>query len=317
MGRLVSVVLALLLAGCKPAQITLAVDPGFYPSAVAHDPVSGRFFVASYATGAIAMVRPDGSVVATVRPAAASHPVVQLAYQPRARRLWALTPQTVEVIELAALPVRRTVIAEAGASGRFADIVADGPARAFVLDAASGEIVAVDADQGSARLVARLPAPPERPAPLAEGALAVVPGGTALVAARAGGLWRVDLATGAVAPLALGAPLNDVSQLIVIASDATAHHVAALRGPANEIVTLRITPDVRRAMVDAGTRMRFDTPVHGTFDGAGVTVLLGRIRHHPSFGGDARPNLPPRLATYAPGAVPGDMRMAAGTELVR
>ena len=45
MGRLVSVVLALLLAGCKPAQITLAVDPGFYPSAVAHDPVSGRFFV--------------------------------------------------------------------------------------------------------------------------------------------------------------------------------------------------------------------------------------------------------------------------------
>jgi hypothetical protein len=29
-------------------------------------------------------------------------------------------------------------------------------------------------------------------------------------------------------------------------------------------------------------------------------VLLGRLRHHPTFCGDGRPNLPARLAAYAP-----------------
>ena len=49
------VVLALvLLAGCRPAQVTLALDPGFYPSAVAYDPINDRFFVGSHATGGIA-----------------------------------------------------------------------------------------------------------------------------------------------------------------------------------------------------------------------------------------------------------------------
>ena len=63
--RSLFVVLALVLvAGCRPAQVTLALDPGFYPSAVAYDPVNDRFFVGSHATGAIAIVRRDGHVAA-------------------------------------------------------------------------------------------------------------------------------------------------------------------------------------------------------------------------------------------------------------
>jgi hypothetical protein len=112
-----------------------------------------------------------------------------------------------------------------------------------------------------------------------------------------------------------------VSQLVVVASDATAHHVAAFRGRANEIVTLHLTPDARRAVVDAGTRMRFDTPLHGVFQGREVVVLLGRLRHHPSLGGDGRPNLPPRLATYFPGSASlprlAESRPASGPALVR
>ena len=308
-------VLALLaLAGCKPAQVTLGVPPGFYPSAVAHDPVNDRFFVASYATGAIAMVRLDGSMIATVRPESAPHPIVQLGYDARARRLWALTLDTVEVIELAALPVRRGVIARAEAGGRFADIAVVGGSSAFVL-AAGGAIVAVDAARGASRVLAQLPDGE------AEGSLALLPDRSALVVARAGGLWRVAVGTGTVERVALGAPLTDVSQLVVVASDATAHHVAAFRGRANEIVTLRLTPDARRAVVDAGTRMRFDTPLHGVFEGREVVVLLGRLRHHPSLGGDGRPNLPPRLATYFPGrASPPRLAgslPAAGPALVR
>jgi len=306
--------LALLaLAGCKPAQVTLSVPPGFYPSAVAHDPINDRFFVGSHATGGIAMVRRDGSMIGTVRLENAPHPIVQLGYDARARRLWALTPNTVEMIDLAALPVRRTVIARAEPGGRFADLAAAGGPLAFVLDAAGGAIIAVDTGRGTARVLARLPDGE------AEGSLALLPDRSALVVARAGGLWRVAVGTGTVERVALGAPLTDVSQLVVVASDGTAHHVAAFRGRANEIVTLYLTPDARRAVVDTGTRMRFDTPLHGVFEGREVVVLLGRLRHHPSLGGDGRPNLPPRLATYFPGGAspPRLAQSLPGPALVR
>jgi hypothetical protein len=295
--------LALLaLAGCKPAQVTLGVPPGFYPSAVAYDPVNDRFFVGSHATGAIAMVRRDGSLIGTVRPEGAPHPVAQLGYDARAQRLWALTPRTVEVIDLAASPARRGVIARPDAGGRFADIAVVAGSPAFVL-AAGGEIVSIDAARGASRVLAQIPGGE------GEGSLVLLPDRSALVVARAGGLWRVAVGAGTVERVALGAPLTDVSQLVVVASDATAHHVAAFRGRANEIVTLYVTPDARRAVVDAGTRMRFDTPLHGVFEGRDVVVLLGRLRHHPGLGGDGRPNLPPRLATYSPGR-PSPPRLA-------
>jgi hypothetical protein len=313
MRGLLLVLLLLALAGCRPAQVTLGVPPGFYPSAVAHDPVNDRFFVASYATGAIAMVRRDGSMIGTVRPESAPHPVVQLGYDARVQRLWALTPDVVEVTDLAALPVRRAVIARAGPGGPFADIAAGGGPLAFVLDTAGG-VAAVDAERGTARLLAQLPDGE------GEGSLMLLPDRSALVVARGGGLWRVEVGTGTVEWVGLDAPLTDVSQLVVVASDATAHHVAAFRGQANEIVTLHLAPDARRVMVDAGTRVRFDTPLHGAFDGRAVVVLLGRLRHHPNLGGDGRPNLPPRLATYVPGGNPprlAEALSAAAPALVR
>ena len=89
-----------ILAGCKPAEVTLALDPGFYPSAVAYDPINDRFFVGSHASGTVAIVRRDGHCRATVRPERAAHPIVQLAYEPRVRRLWVLTPDAVEVVDV-------------------------------------------------------------------------------------------------------------------------------------------------------------------------------------------------------------------------
>jgi len=217
----------------------------------------------------------------------------------------------VEVVDVAALPVRRTPIARAVPGGRLADIVADGSGRAYVLDAANGQVVAAEPGRRGLRAVASLPAAPVPEPSLAGGALVLLPGGSMLLAARGADLWRVDLATGAVEPVALAGGLTEVSQLLLLGSDGTAHHVAAFRGRANEIVTLRLAADGRRAIVDGGTRMRYDTPVHGAFDGREVVVLLGRLRHHPSFGGDGRPNLPPRLATYFAGGATGPRLAAA------
>jgi hypothetical protein len=304
MRSLFAVLALVVLAGCKPAQVTLELDPGFYPSAVAYDPVNDRFFVGSHATGAIAIVRRDGHAVASVRPERASHPVVQLAYEPKVRRLWALTSEAVEAVDTAALPVRRTVITGAAPGARFSDVVADGRGRVYVLDAVAGTILAVDSGRRTLRPVAQLPHGE------GDGALLALPDTATLIAARGGELWRVEPGSGRVERIALGAPLPDVSQLVLTGSDAVAYHVAAFRGRANEVVTLHVSTDARRAIADSGTRMRYDTPMHGAFDGREVVVLLGRIRHHPSFGGDGRPNLPPRLATYATGG-PARPRLAA------
>jgi hypothetical protein len=307
------------LAGCKPAQVALSVEPGFYPSAVAHDPADDRFFIASHATGEIAIVRRDGSRIGTVpaRGASTSTPALQLSYEPRARRLWTLAPEGVELIELAGAPARRSAIARPAPGGRFADLVADGEGRAFVLDAARREVTAVDARGGAARVVARLPSAPQdaRALPAGphcagteaydEGALALMPD-RSLLAAADGALWRIDLPTGAIDEVRLAAPLTNVSQLVPLGGNA----VAALRGRANEVITLRLARDARRAVVDAGTRARFDTPLRGVHDGRDLVLLLGRLRHHPDFCGDGRPNLPARLAAYAPGAAGDGLAIA-------
>jgi len=313
--RVALVLVPLILAGCKPADVTLALDPGFYPSAVAYDPINDRFFVGSHAGGTVAIVRRDGHVAASVRPKRAAHSIVQLGYDARSLRLWVLTPEAVGVVDIGALPVRRKVVAEVAPGGRFSDLATDGAGQAFVLDAAAGTVVAVEADRPRSRVVARLPAGE------ADGSLVLLPDAGTLIVARGGALWRVETRSGGVEPIALGAPLADVSQLVLVASDATAYHVAAFRGRANEIVTIHLSADARRALADAGTRMRYDAPFRGTFDGREVVVLLGRLRHHPSFGGDGRPNLPPRLASYFPGAATAprlaEALPAAGPALVR
>src|SRR5262245_11961921 len=259
--RVALVLVPLVLAGCKPADVTLTLDPGFYPSALAHDPINDRFFVGSHATGMVAIVRRDGHVAALVRPEHASHPVVQLGYDAMAWRLWVLTPQGIEVVDTGALPVRRTVVAELPPGGRFSDLTTDGGGRAFALDATAGAVVAVEASGPALRMVARLPSGD------GDGALMLLPDGATLVVARGGALWRVETRSGGVEPIALAAPLRDVSQLVLVASDASAHHVAAFRGRVNEIVTVHLSADARRAMTDTGARMRYDTPFQRTYDG--------------------------------------------------
>lgn len=291
------------LTGCQPAQVTLSVAPAFYPSAIAHDPAYDRYFVASYASGEIISVRRDGTRVATVRQPGT--PVLQVSYDRKSRRLWALTPHAVESIELLPAPPRRTPIAAGNASARYADLVSDSGERAYALDLAARAVVEIDAVRRSTRILARLPATGDADAPHcstapASAALLLLDDRATVLAAVDGRLWRIDRNRGEVEEIRLRAPLPDVSQLLLLDSNEASFRIAALRGRANEVVTIRLAHDARHAMIDAGTRVRYDTPLHGAFDGRQLVVLLGRLRHHPDFCGDGRPNLPARLAIYSP-----------------
>jgi hypothetical protein len=336
MHRSFPLLAAAMLAGCHPAEVTLSVDPGFFPSAVAYDPAQGRYFVGSYANGNVAILRNDGRRLATIRsPGATTPPIVQLAYDSNARRLWILTPRSIETIDVDLTPTRRTVVAASRDEGRYVDFVVDEMDRAIVLDRVNRAIVEVDARRNVARTLARLPfdemaapigvetaEPPCAGGPAGaseDGALMLLPDRATLIAANGGALWRIDRRSGAVERIQLGSAFPHVSQLVRFESDdaapaprSGAYHVAALRGRLNEVVTVHLTPDARRGLIDTTTRARFDTPLHGAFDGHQLVVLLGRLRHHPSFCGDGRPNLPARFATY-PYTVPvNGAKVAAG-----
>jgi len=124
--RAALVLVPLVLTGCKPADVALALDPGFFPSAVAYDPISDRFFIGSHATGTVAIVRRDGRVAAVVRPERAPYPVVQLGYEPRVQRLWVLTSEAIEAVDTGALPVRRTVVVLLGRLRHHPSLGGDG-----------------------------------------------------------------------------------------------------------------------------------------------------------------------------------------------
>jgi hypothetical protein len=322
MRRLIAVLAASAgLAGCEPEQVPLALDPGFYPSAIAHDRTHDRFFVASHGSGEIVSVRRDGVPAGTVRGPGAPKAIIQLAFDAKTRRLWVLTPGAVELIEPEAGPERRSVVATAPPGGRYVDLIIADLDRAFVLDAARREVFEVSRRATGEESVIRLPAADRTSATIAatagftcatpraldDGALAFTPDRSALIAALDGRLWRVDPGTGEVAEVRLDEPLPYVSQLVALDHN----RFTALRGLANEVVTLELARDGRSATVEGMTRARLDTPFQGAFDGERIVVLLGRLRHHPSLCGDGRPNLPPRLVAYAPSSAGGSSHMTA------
>lgn len=148
--------------------------------------------------------------------------------------------------------------------------------------------------------------------PAQDGAIAVLPGRSALLVALEGRLWRVSTADGSRAEIALGRPLTHVSQLIVIGAAGDGIRAIALRGYLNEIAALRLSPDGDRAEVADQHRVRLDTPLRAAFDGRVLHVLLSPVRHHPSRGGDGRPNVPGRIAQIEPAVLTGSTPRPGG-----
>lgn len=305
------------IAGCLPAQRAVPVGPGFYPAAIAHDAARGALLVASFATGRVVAIDPDGRTVATLRQGQPDRPVLRIAFDPVRRMLWSLLPDAVEIHDAAGARTRHVAL-PGGTGARLADLALDGDG-AYLLDAAGGRLLRIDA-RGVARLVAAIPSSTESAAagatargdapwlPGQEGAIAVLGTRGAVLVALDGKLWQVARMDGAIVEVALGRPLSHVSQLIAVADAEDGVRLVALRASQNEIAALWLSPDGRRAEVDDRSRMALDMPLGAAFDGRAVHVLLSPMRHHPSLGGDGRPNVPGRIARIEPEAL-GDGRV--------
>lgn len=306
--RLAVLAAALLGAGCLPVQQGVPLGPGFYPSAIAYDPATDTRLVASFASGAVVAIDRAGRPAATLRPGGAEGRQVQIAFDPTRRVLWTLLPEAIELREPGRDRVRRIALPDPVGEG---DLALDGDA-AYVLDAARGQILRIDAPAATSRLLATLPVTAahargdDAPGPPgADGAIARLPGGEAVLVALGGRMWRVSTADGARTELELPHPLAQVSQLVVLAAAGDEARVAALRGYRNEIVGLRVPAAGVRVEIDDRDRVGADTPLRAAFDGRTLHVLLSPVRHHPALGGDGRPNVFGRILAVAPGAFAG------------
>lgn len=308
------------LTACDRATTPLALPTGFYPSALAVDPVRQRYLVGSLDDGEVAVLDRRGRRLGAMRASTPGEGVLRMAV--RGRTLWIALPRTIEAIDLDR-PQQPRRAYRLDVPVRFADMALGDDGRVYLLDAERGEIYALDPARATSQRLAVLPrdaatTPPalcpltDQRAPVT-GALLVMPGDEVLLVAINASLYRVQLSTRRLDRVALREPLSHVTQLLQRVTPDGRHEVLAVRGAASRITHLRLDDDFRRVRSQASYRVASTAPVAAALEDGALRMVHGSLRHHPYYCGDGRPSAAIRLVTYRPKEAGPQLRVAAET----
>src|SRR5690606_1131744 len=292
----------------------------FYPSALAIDPVHGRYLVGSFHNGEVAVLDRTGRRLGTLRKPAPGERVLRLRVE--GRTLWVALPRTIEAIDLDD-PQRPRAVYRLQASVHYADMAIAGD-RIYLLDAREGQVYALDHAQRVAYRYAALPERAARPQPAAcllsdetaepAGALLLTPQRDALLIALNGALYRLDLVSRRIEAVRMHLPMTHVSQLLYRGLHAGRHEVVAIRGMAARTTHLRLDASFRRVLAQESFRVASAAPMAAAADGARLRLVLGSLRHHPLHCGDGRPNTAIRLVSYPSDKTAEAWRLAAARD---
>jgi len=299
--------------GTATTAFTLPGHETMLPEGLAHDPVSGDFFLAGAHSGRILRVGPDGNARVFADRAPDTWGFMGLALDPDRRRLWAVTTATEAFEGLAPADEGRSAVVvfdiDSGRrTGRhepsdrphaLGDIaVAHGSV--FVDDAAGGPLYTLHADApADAPLRVLVPAgifaSPQGIAPAPDGRVLHV-------ADHARGIFQVDVATGAVQRMA-APPLAALRGIDGLVRDGD-HLIAIQNGTRpHRILRLDLVRGERlgEAQVLASALPEWDEPTQGTMVGDRFYFVANS--QWPAFaGGSPDPGAltPPRIMWIEP-----------------
>lgn len=180
-----------------PVAFRLA-DKNFAPEGIAHDPVSGDFFIGSITTRQIVRVSPGGKQKPFSKPQDGLHQILGVAVDARRRMLYAVSTNAI----VHGKPLRNAVVAYHIDSGKRVAVHEVPAARQLndVAIAANGDLFASDSAAGAIYKIAGGTVTPFMAAGTLGGCngLALSRDGATLYVAHSTGLARIDVASGKV-----------------------------------------------------------------------------------------------------------------------
>lgn len=261
------------------------------PEGVAYDPVTKAFFVASVRKGKVVRIGPDGKITDFIAPGRGLRSALGIGIDPKRRTLWVASEAIPQMngaregdppksalfeFDLDTGKLRREHVPPESANPPYVDdltVAADG--RVYVNDGRTPRIYALDPGAGELSVFL------ETDAMRGTQGLAASPDGRTLYASDYGGLYRIDVATKAVAPIPVPTDLalSGIDGLIY----ADGSLVAIQNGiEPHRILLLELAPGgakIARGRILEMNNPQFDEPTLGTVVGAALYLSANNQGH--------------------------------------
>jgi sugar lactone lactonase YvrE len=261
------------------------------PEGVACDPVSKAFFVASVRKGKVIRIGPDGKISDFIASGSGLRSALGMGIDPKRRTLWVASEAIPQMngaregdppksalfeFDLDTGKLRREHLPPASANPPYFDdltVAADG--RVYVNDGRTPRIYALDPGRGELAVFL------ETDAMRGTQGLAAAPDGKALYVSDYGGLYRIDVATRAVAPIPVPADLalSGIDGLVY----ADGRLVAIQNGiEPHRVLLLELAPggaQIAHGRILEMNNPHFDEPTLGTVVGGALYVSANNQGH--------------------------------------